>query len=95
MRDRMDDAVRGRGKRRCVWFVRPAKMIWALVIGAAVASVWSHGTAHIRYEYVWSGPESHPFYHECYYFGLHSRRVFPRDGKCPLILFLRPAGKEE
>ena len=35
------------------------------------------------------GPADHRTYQSCFYVGLDSRMVFPRDGQCPLVRFLK------
>jgi len=66
--------------------VRAFNMIWLAVV-AGVAWAANHcGTPHLRTHYVWSGTRAAPTYHECRYWGLHSFRVRPRNGTCPLFV---------
>ena len=65
-------------------------MLWAPVLAAAMLTGLVLGTPHLRLVYTYAGPDSAPYYRRCDYVGLHSQRVIPADGRCPLIQLLRP-----
>lgn len=79
-------------KKTRVWLLRPSKLLWASVIGAIWLSVLFLGTPHLRFRYIWTGNPDFPVYHSCDYVGLHSRRIAPVSGDCPLVMWLLPEG---
>ncbi|WP_422363234.1 hypothetical protein [Pyruvatibacter mobilis] len=45
-------------------------------------------TPHLRFAGTYSSTSADPYFHHCDYVGLHSRRISPPDGRCPIIAFL-------
>jgi hypothetical protein len=78
------------GKRpRFVAPVRPRHLLWAVIAGGLWLGASRYGTPHLRFVYTYTGSKAHPHYRRCDYLGLHSRRVFPANGRCPLIVFFK------
>lgn len=78
--------------RNKISFVAPIRllnMIWLPIMLGLISAVHHYGTPHLRVQYVWSGARSAPIYHDCQYWGLHSFRLQPLTGNCPLILLAR------
>lgn len=71
-------------------FIRLRSLLWLPVIGGLIWGIHAFGTPHLRFAYRYVGAEHSRDYTSCDYVGLHSRRVFPVDGHCPLFVFLRP-----
>lgn len=77
--------------------IRPRYFLWLL--GVSFIAIWIafHGTVHLRFSYVGKDlgsafGDDRFYYTRCDYVGLHSQRVFPRNGKCPLFAWLKPEG---
>lgn len=96
----MTDEIRVRGinyprashrapKKTSVGLFRLRSFAWVLVIGALVWGVMIYGTPHLRFAYTYRPIGEARFYTRCDYIGWNSQRIAPRDGRCPLFLFLR------
>lgn len=72
-----------------VGLVRARSLLWLPALGALVAGGIVFGTPHLRFAYGYLETAAGPRYTRCDYLGLHSRRVIPLRGHCPLILLLR------
>lgn len=67
--------------------VRLSQLLWIPILSALWLAVEIYGTPHLRFHYTWSGNPDYKTFHECDYVGLHSQRVHPQGGECPLIRF--------
>lgn len=77
-----------RNERRIVALVRGKHLLWVPpVLALFFIDPASLSTPHLRFAGVYSELHSARHYHSCDYLGLHSRRIVPPDGKCPLIAF--------
>jgi len=78
-------------QRRCVWPVRWKHLLWLPPVLALFAlDPATVPTPHLRFAGVYSGTATAPYFLHCDYAGLHTRRVVPPDGHCPLIAFFPP-----
>lgn len=82
--------------RKSIFSVSPIRrrnLIWLVGIGFVFAYIAMNGTPHLRFKYVYSDYGRNAFkqyvYHECDYVGWRSQTLFPTDGDCPLILWLK------
>lgn len=64
-------------------------LLWIPLVAAVPVALASWGTPHLLLTYTSFGPADHRTYQSCFYVGLDSRMVFPRDGQCPWIRFLK------
>ena len=69
--------------------VRPRHMIWLAVLGSLWFGVQLYGTPHLRFIYTYKEFSGHRFYLTCQYAGLHSQKIIPVHGRCPLFVFLK------
>ena len=75
--------------------VRPKSLLWLAVVGGLVWAAAEFGSPHLRFQYTYyatgapSGAEAGRRYVSCDYVGLHSRRVIPRNGRCPMFRLLK------
>ncbi len=79
------------------WFVRVRSLVWIPVIGGVVLAAMTLGTPHLRYRYSYTAIGNDPaarIYQRCDYLGLHSRRVIPAGGSCPVIVLLTARGED-
>lgn len=77
-----------KNERRIVAPVRGKHLLWVPpVLALFFIDPTSLATPHLRFAGVYSELHSARHYHSCDYLGLHSRRIVPPDGTCPLIAF--------
>jgi len=69
--------------------IRPSKLLWALVVVAALAFVLSEGWPHLLWNFTYRGDWDHRTYTRCLYVGHHTQTVFPTDGLCPYVRFFK------
>ncbi len=77
-----------------VWLIHPKHMIWLLLMVAFFGFFWMKGTPHMLFTYRYQGPDAYRYYIWCNYIGWHSRRIWPDDGKCPVIRLLHAKKRE-
>ena len=70
--------------------VRLRSLLWLPLAAAVIGGIWHFGTPHLRFAYAYHERGAARFYERCDYVGLHSRRLVPDDGRCPLVTFLLP-----
>ncbi len=74
--------------RPIVWPVRLRHLLWLPpVLALLLINPAAVPTPHLRVAGVYVGPSAAPYFRSCDYVGLHSRRMRPDDGRCPLIAF--------
>lgn len=75
--------------RQFVWPVRLKHLLWLPpVLALLLIDPGILPTPHLRFAGAYSGTSADPYFHHCDYVGLHSRRVTPPDGHCPIVVFL-------
>lgn len=79
------------GKVPFVAPVRAINLLWLVIVLTVLWAADRYGTPHLRIEYTWSGSKANPTYHNCAYWGLHSFRIQPASGECPIVVLARPA----
>lgn len=82
-----------RHKRNGVPLVQPRNLVWLGILASMpiIAAIW--GTPHLLSDYTYVGPSVSRFYVDCRYLGLNGRLIHPRDGRCPLVRFLKASGE--
>lgn len=73
--------------------IRLRNLLWLPLAGAAWLALEYYGTPHLRYAWegfsMGRGPDAPVYFRRCDYVGLHSFRLHPRDGKCPVFMFAK------
>lgn len=82
-------ATPAKRKRRFVWPVRLTHLVWLpFVVAAMFTDMTALPTPHLRLTATYSGSDAYRVYHRCDYVGLHSRSLYPPDGRCPVVALL-------
>lgn len=69
--------------------IRLRNLVWLPFVGSVWLATETYGTPHLRAAYSFTGSYSHPYYRRCDYWGLHSFRLIPQDGLCPVVVMAR------
>ena len=70
--------------------VRLRSMLWVPTLFGLAYGAHEQGTPHVLFQYTYVEFGSQRYYTVCDYIGLHSQRIYPKNGDCPPILFLKP-----
>ena len=74
--------------------IRLRHLVWVLAVAGLAYGVMTYGTPHLRVRYEYTGPDSMRHYVACDYAGWSGGRYLPPNGRCPLILFIKPADED-
>jgi len=76
-----------------VRLIQARNFVWLIGVGFIVLWIILYGTPHLRFKYTYSENSFYYneryTYHRCDYVGWNSQTIIPRDGKCPLIMWLK------
>lgn len=76
-------------KQRFIAPIRLKHLLWLPpVLALSLIDLTSLPGPHVRFSAAYSGTPEFRVYQRCHYVGLHSRTIYPPDGRCPVIALL-------
>lgn len=74
--------------------IRIRSVLWLPALLGLLYGAQEEGTPHLRFQYKYEDRSTYRYFYFCDYVGLHSRRVIPHNGECPLFLMLKEPEKK-